>query len=92
MPQASPSMSSLKPPENATEAEGSQSNTSIPTLQFQGLSASSSTSNAPAITAPVSQRILNPEDQLIGAVANWNGAKGRFVLRKKGSVSRLVSG
>uniref|UniRef100_A0A915IWF8 Ras-associating domain-containing protein n=1 Tax=Romanomermis culicivorax TaxID=13658 RepID=A0A915IWF8_ROMCU len=31
------------------------------------------------------QRILKSNDQIMNAIANWNGAKAKFVLRKKGS-------
>ncbi|XP_003369599.1 putative 1-phosphatidylinositol-4,5-bisphosphate phosphodiesterase epsilon-1 [Trichinella spiralis] len=33
----------------------------------------------------IRQRVLNPNNSVLNAVANWNGAKGRFVIRKKGS-------
>ncbi|KRY51589.1 1-phosphatidylinositol 4,5-bisphosphate phosphodiesterase epsilon-1 [Trichinella britovi] len=33
----------------------------------------------------IRQRVLNPNNSILNAVANWNGAKGRFVIRKKGS-------
>ncbi|KFD72382.1 hypothetical protein M514_01694 [Trichuris suis] len=33
----------------------------------------------------VSRRVLEPDELIMNAVANWNGANGRFVLRKKGS-------
>lgn len=32
------------------------------------------------------QRILQQEKKVLDAVSQWCGAKGRFVLRKKGSV------
>uniref|UniRef100_A0A5S6QM85 Phosphoinositide phospholipase C n=1 Tax=Trichuris muris TaxID=70415 RepID=A0A5S6QM85_TRIMR len=33
----------------------------------------------------VSRRVLEPDELVMNAVANWNCANGRFVLRKKGS-------
>jgi len=38
---------------------------------------------------PSNQRILNPEEKILDAVSQWNGARGRFVLRKKSSVSGI---
>lgn len=78
IPQPPPTSPSPKPPDTSGQpAEPTQA--AHPLL------------NVSSITTPASQRILNPEDQLIGScVANWNGAKGRFVLRKKGSVSAFL--
>ncbi|VDM80630.1 unnamed protein product [Strongylus vulgaris] len=36
---------------------------------------------------PVEQRVLPSNEQIMDAVACWNGSTRRFVLRKKGSVS-----
>ncbi|KRZ11348.1 1-phosphatidylinositol 4,5-bisphosphate phosphodiesterase epsilon-1 [Trichinella zimbabwensis] len=47
--------------------------------------ASHKTSEDEKSNEQIHQRVLNPNNSVLNAVANWNGAKGRFVIRKKGS-------
>jgi len=66
-----------------------------PSLGAVGESASASSSRSnpfdfQSFSVPlgsISQKILKPCDSIILHVANWNGQRARFVLRKKGSVS-----
>lgn len=47
----------------------------------------SETGKSTAVQMPTNQRILSPDEKILDAVSQWNGARGRFVLRKKSSVN-----